>query len=194
MVSVRMGSTRRRLGRQTLSGQLRQMHQQLSGLISQMRQDLVEMRQLNRQMGQLNGQMDQLKGQMMQLQYKMMQLQAQLDQGGRAVTGLQLQVNQMNDDLRQLIELWNEKFAQVQDQVGTMDYCFATVDNSFANFAIELTVINSKLDKLLDQICKGQVGADETLVRLAVLRLDVLWARPGPSVDNIALESCFHAP
>ena len=189
MVGVRMGSTRR-----SLSGQLRQMHQQLSGLISQMRQDLVEMRQLNRQMGQLNGQMDQLKGQMMQLQYKMMQLQAQLDQGGRAVTGLQLQVNQMNDDLRQLIELWNEKFAQVQDQLGTMDYCFATVDNSFANFAIELTVINSKLDKLLDQIFKGQVGADETLVRLAVLRLDVLWARPGPSVDNIALESCFHAP
>ena len=170
------------------------MHQQLSGLISQMRQDLVEMRQLNRQMGQLNGQMDQLKGQMRQLQAKMMQLVLQLDQGGRAVTGLQLQVNQMNDDLRQLIELWNEKFAQVQDQVGTMDYCFATVDNSFANFAIELTVINSKLDKLLDQICKGQVGADETLVRLAVLRLDVLWARPGPSVDNIALESCFHAP
>ena len=78
---------------------------------------------------------------------------------------------EMNDDLRQLIELWNEKFAQVQDQLGTMDYCFATVDNSFANFAIELTVINSKLDKLLDhvldQICKGQVGADETLVRLA---------------------------
>ena len=93
-----------------------------------------------------------------------------------------------------VIELGNEKFAQVQDQLGTMDYCFATVDNSFANFAIELTVINSKLDKLLDQICKGQVGADETLVRLAVLRLDVLWARPGPSVDNIALESCFHAP
>jgi len=193
MVGVRMGSTRR-----SLSGQLRQINQQLSAQISQMHQELVEMRQLNRQMGQLNGQMDQLKGQMMQLQYKMMQLQAQLDQGGRAVTGLQLQVNQMNDDLRQLIELWNEKFAQVQDQLGTMDYCFATVDNSFANFAIELTVINSKLDKLLDhvldQICKGQVGADETLVRLAVLRLDVLWARPGPSVDNIALESCFHAP
>ena len=185
-----MGSTRRRLGRQTLSGQLRQIHQQVSGQISQIHQDLVEMRQerqLNRQMGQLNGQMDQLKGQMMQLVL-------QLDQGGRAVTGLQLQVNQMNDDLRQLNELWNEKFAQVQDQLGTMDYCFATVDNSFANFAIELTVINSKLDKLLDQICKGQVGADETLVRLAVLRLDVLWARPGPSVDNIALESCFHAP
>jgi len=189
MVGVRMGSTRIRLG-----AQMRQLSRQLSAQISQMHQDLVEMRQLNRQMVQLNGQMDQLKGQMMQLQYKMMQLQAQLDQGGRAVTGLQLQVNQMNDDLRQLIELWNEKFAQVQDQLGTMDYCFATVDNSFANFAIELTVINSKLDKLLDQIFKGQVGADETLVRLAVLRLDVLWARPGPSVDNIALESCFHAP
>ena len=158
MVGVRMGSTRRSLGAQMrkLSAQIRQMHQ-----------DLVEMRQLNRQMVQLNGQMDQLKGQMMQLKAKMMQLHAQLDQGGRAVTGLQLQVNQMNDDLRRLIELWNEKFAQVQDQLGTMDYCFATVDNSFANFAIELTVINSKLDKLLDQICKGQVGADETLVRLA---------------------------
>ena len=177
MVSVRMGSTRR-LGRQM---------RQLSGQISQMHQHLCEM-------VQLNGQMVQLNGQMIQLQAKMMQLQAQLDQGGRAVTGLQLQVNQMNDDLRQLIELWNEKFAQVQDQLGTMDYCFATVDNSFANFATELTGINSKLDKLLDQICKGQVGADETLVRLAVLRLDVLSARPGPSVDNIALESCFHAP
>ena len=85
------------------------------------------------------------------------------------MTGLQLQVNQMNDDLRQLIELWNEKFAQVQDQLGTMDYCFATVDNSFANFATELTGINSKLDKVLDQIRKGHVVDNEILARLTAL-------------------------
>ena len=155
MVSVRMGTSRKRLGRQ-----MRQMQQQLSGQISQMHQHLcVEMEQLNGQMVQLNGQMDQLNGRMDQLQA----------QGAQAVTGIQLQFSQMNDDLRQVIESWNEKFDQVLGQLDTMESRFATMDNRFANFATELTGINSKLDKVLDQIRKGHVVDNEILARLTAL-------------------------
>ena len=90
-------------------------------------------------MVQLNGQMDQLNGRMDQLQA----------QGAQAVTGIQLQFSQMNDDLRQVIESWKQKFDQVLGQLGTMDSRFATMDNRFAtmddrfaNLATELTGIN----------------------------------------------------
>ena len=142
---------------------MRQMQQQLSGQIGQMQHLCaglcVEMVQLNGQMDQLNGRMDQLQA-----------------QGAQAVTGIQLQFSQMNDDLRQVTELWNEKFDQVLGQLGTMDNRFATMDNRFAtmdnrfaNFATELTGIHSKLDKVLDQIRKGHVVDNKILARLTAL-------------------------
>ena len=50
-----------------------------------------------------------------------------------------------------------------------MENSFATMDNRFANFATELTSINSKLEKVLDQIRKGHVVDNKILARLTAL-------------------------
>lgn len=87
-------------------------------------------------------------------------------QGVKAVIQLQKQGAQV---VKQILSLGDQKFDEVQGELATMQGELATMNQTFTEVKTELTGLNSKLDRVLQQTSKGQVEEGETKMRLAKL-------------------------
>ena len=127
---------------------------QLSKVVLEGQKEQKEMRRELRQ-GQ--------KGMRRELRKEAGELQAQ---GVKAVIQLQKQGAQV---VKQILSLGDQKFDEVQGELATMQGELATMNQTFTEVKTELTGLNSKLDRVLQQTSKGQVEEDETKMRLAKL-------------------------
>ena len=87
-------------------------------------------------------------------------------QGVKAVIQLQEQGAQV---VKKLLSWGDQKFDEVQGELATMQGELGTMNQTFTEVKTELTGLNSKLDRVLQQTSKGQVEEGETKMRLAKL-------------------------